>query len=175
MKHLILLLALCSTASFGQSIKKGPGNSVTIFSKDGTSINIPVIGRSTEYTPTFAGFGTATGVSFEYAQTSDRISVRGVFNLGTPTGSTATLTLPNGWTSQKLRIVGRWYRDVTGGSTRKAGTLFIAAGSNVIRFASDDYTAGPTPFDSGLIGTDIAGTGNRLVIDATEIVITQLK
>lgn len=140
----------------------------------GTIIAAAPIGTTKSYTPTISGFGTATSVSFEYAQTSDRISLKGVFTTGTPTAVTANITLPNSYTSTRLRIVGRWYRDVTGGATRKAGTIFTAAGSNVLRFANDDYTASPTPFDSGLLGSDVAGASNRLVIDCNDLVIDQL-
>lgn len=70
MKHLILLLALCSTASFGQSIKKNADGTGQVFFKDGSSGKISlgakevilVTGSATAWVNTVAQEGGNAGI-----------------------------------------------------------------------------------------------------------------
>jgi len=47
------------------------------------------------YTPTIAGCGTVSGVSFRWMQTGNHIYVKGFFTTGTNTANAVTVTLPN--------------------------------------------------------------------------------
>jgi len=52
----------------------------------------------TSYTPTFTGFGTASGVSFYYSRDGANLKVSGVFTSGTSTATEAQISLPSGLT-----------------------------------------------------------------------------
>lgn len=134
-----------------------------------------VVGPTLSYTPTLAGFGTVTSVDFDYAQSGDTIAfIKGVWTNGTVTGDTATITLPNNWTAAEAKVVGRWFRNISSASARKSGTIYTAAGSNLLRFASDDYTSAAQPFDSSLVGNAVAGNTNQMVVDIGAITVNQL-
>jgi hypothetical protein len=59
----------------------------------------------TSYTPTFTGFGTPTGVEFEYRQVGENYEIRGKFVAGTTTATEARISLPTGATSAGTSII----------------------------------------------------------------------
>ncbi len=59
---------------------------------------IPTITNWASYTPTLVGFGTPTNVNFNWKQIGDTVYVSGVFRMGTTTGVSATISLPNSFT-----------------------------------------------------------------------------
>lgn len=56
------------------------------------------------YTPTFAGFGTVTNVSFFWCQIGDTIFIRGTLKTATTAASTASFTIPSGKTIDTTKI-----------------------------------------------------------------------
>lgn len=135
---------------------------------------VPTITPVTSYTPTISGFGTATSVNFEYWQTGEVVSIRGTWTNGTVAGTTASISLPNSWTAAENKIVGRWYRQVAVGTTRKAGTLYSSVGSNLLQFASDDYTSTTAPYNDSLAGNAVSGNTNEMVVVIDGVLINQL-
>lgn len=61
--------------------------------------NAPLITGRQAYTPAFTGFGTPTGVSFEWFQVGSSVHIEGRFTTGTPTGVEARISLPNNYIS----------------------------------------------------------------------------
>lgn len=57
------------------------------------------------YTPTFTGFGTPTGVEFEYRQVGGNYEIRGKFTSGTSTATEARVSLPNSATSAGTSVI----------------------------------------------------------------------
>ena len=60
------------------------------------SVSAPARADWQAYTPTLTGFGTATGVSFQYARDGDTLLVKGSFTIGTTSATLASITLPSG-------------------------------------------------------------------------------
>ncbi len=56
------------------------------------------------YTPTFTGFGTATGISFQSRRIGDSLHVHGVFTTGTVTGVAAKISLGFNGTDSNVTI-----------------------------------------------------------------------
>lgn len=90
---------------------------------DGTS-------RKTSYTPTVTGFGTVTDVDFKYNRIGTKIHVYGRFKTGTPTATTAKVSLPSGlnlastaYTTNRNRV-GLFHSQGT------SATAIFAAGGN---------------------------------------------
>ncbi len=52
----------------------------------------------TSYTPTVTGVGTISSLQFLWSVNNDLVSIRGYFTCGTPSASTLTVSLPNGYT-----------------------------------------------------------------------------
>lgn len=65
---------------------------------------IPTYSACAAYTPTFAGFGTATNVSFFWYQVGDTIFIRGTLKTATTAASTASFTIPSGKTIDTTKI-----------------------------------------------------------------------
>lgn len=59
----------------------------------------------TAYTPTFSNFGTVTNSSFYYRVIGKTLQVKGSFQIGTPTASAASVTIPGGFTIDNAKIV----------------------------------------------------------------------
>lgn len=65
------------------------------------AVNFGQVGTQTDwaaYTPTLAGVGTASAVSFFWRQIGNTVYVKGFFTTGTCTGTTVSATLPNSTT-----------------------------------------------------------------------------
>jgi hypothetical protein len=69
------------------------------------SIEIPTITDWASYTPTFTGFGTATGIEMQYRQNGQNVEIKGKFVAGTPTAVEARVSLPNSYTSASTSII----------------------------------------------------------------------
>jgi hypothetical protein len=106
------------------------------------------IGNWKAYTTTLAGVGTATGLSATYRENGSSLDGLGLFTTGTVAASTATLTLPTGFTSLVggSIVVGKWERDNTSANTPKSGTLVAVNGSATIYFCSDGAVGTLSPF-----------------------------
>ncbi len=62
---------------------------------NGSSNNSYIMTDWASYTPTIAGVGTPSNVSFYWRQVGNEIFVTGTFTMGTVSGSTLSVTLPN--------------------------------------------------------------------------------
>lgn len=58
-----------------------------------------------QYTPTFSGFGTPTGVEAFYRRVGDSIEIRAKFTSGTTTSAEPRVGLPSGLTSDSAKIL----------------------------------------------------------------------
>lgn len=137
----------------------------------------------TAYTPTIAGFGTAASVDFVWARSGQSIWIRGSFVSGTSTAVTGTVTLP-GTINQTggSRHAGIVYGNITTtatatpGATRGPWTVVLGSGgnSNKLLFVKQaDLDAAGVGFADN--GDDLALSGNRVVIDAGPIPITEFQ
>jgi hypothetical protein len=117
----------------------------------------PVISRGETYTPTLTGFGTTTVNKFIWRQSGEWLEIEGSFVAGTPTASTAALTLPNGYTWDTSYYTDRHVVGFAGRNASQATSWGVAvnfdASSNVLNFT----TAG----GAGVAGA--AATGSSMV------------
>jgi hypothetical protein len=94
----------------------------------------PLIGPWTSYTPTFTGFGTVTSVETKWRQVGSNIEISGSFITGTVSASTASITLPNSYTTAgtsvipSLQVAGVYQRNASNGN----GLILIEANSTTI-------------------------------------------
>ncbi len=129
----------------------------------------PAITDWTAYTPTFAGFGTTTGVSAYYRRVGDSVDIVVNFTAGTVTGSTASVSLPSGMTidSNKAgsgnREYGKFYRSIATGSVAKQGVIKGVGGNSLLTFGYDDYTASVNP------ANDSTGSGTLNTSDSASL------
>jgi len=106
-----------------------------------------LITGATAYTPTISNFGTAANVNFQYKQVGDELIIQGFFTTGTVVATTASITLPAGFTINASRYsnsgnaVGNYGTNKAGGT----GTMLVDPVTN-----------------SGLLyfGPNQTGTGN---------------
>jgi len=119
------------------------------------------------YTPTVTGFGTLASQQFQSRRVGDSLEVRGVLVTGTPTGSTASVTLGfngsnNNVTADTAKIGGGGYSNNTSIGTawtqNNSSTYFGVEPvlvSNTIQFGIQASTANPTSTaaGSGMIGS----------------------
>jgi len=68
------------------------------------SFGIPAI-DTTAYTPTFTGLGTAANVTFSWSRVADKLFIFGRLDAGTVSGTTATFTLPTGYTVASSTLI----------------------------------------------------------------------
>jgi len=83
-----------------------------------------VVGEWQSYTPTLTGFGSAVK-NFYWRQCGDSIEIQATLQAGTPTGSTASFTLPNSWTAASIAAAASSYSSIGFWNTNQAA----AAGS----------------------------------------------
>ncbi len=131
------------------------------------------LSRSISYTPTVAGCGTVSSVAFQYDRAGEKASGTGIFTCGTVAGSAASFTLPYSWLANETRVIGRWIRVNSTGTTRKTGPLFSTATSNVIQFGSDDYTTAASPL-TALLGNTAFSNSDVVYVNFNGIVISDL-
>lgn len=132
-----------------------------------------VVQASTSFTPTIAGCGTAASVGFQYNRVGETLNLTGVFTCGTVAGSAASFTLPNSWNANETRVVGRWNRVNSTGTTRKSGPLFATVATNTIQFGSDDYTTAASPL-TALLGNSAFSNSDVVYVELRGLVITDI-
>ena len=116
------------------------------------------------YTPTIVGFGTPTSVTFEWRRVGDSAEIKGRFQSGTSTAVAASISLPNGITTDAAKIpnnanVGEWKTNstatsgflFTGGATSNTLSLSIAGGINQNNGSAIAASGGWVIFNSFLI------------------------
>ena len=130
-----------------------------------------VTGAWTSYTPAITGFGTPTGVDFQFRVIGDSVEINGTFTSGTPTAVEAQLSLPNSGavlstSVSPITIAGLWIRGVI--NTNHGGAILITAGDVFINFGSTS-TFGSTSVNSMLPvnGNTMASSGDEVVVHAT--------
>ena len=127
-----------------------------------------IIDAWTQYTPTFTGFGTATSVSIWSRRVGGNLEVRGAFVTGTPSGSTAAMTLGYQGTNAnvtisstvmdaQIQIIGMVAQGTVGAASWYCLGL---QGSGSMNFSSQDSgkTALTTQAGSVIFGTSEAVT-----------------
>lgn len=128
------------------------------------------------YVPVITGFGTVSNVQLQWKRTGDTLSIRGRFTAGTVAALLASIPLPNSRvvasTANGTEVKGRWYRENSSASTRKAGNLIFSGGATSINFGSDDYTSTISPVSGGGInGNIVCGNGDTIFIEIEGIPI----
>lgn len=120
------------------------------------------------YTPTITGFGTVTGVSLSWARDGAFLKVSGNFTTGTPTGVTASISLPSGLVISSIvpsaTHRGVWLRDVVNAS--KGGFMVASSGGTTLTFSPLDTISGSSagPLNTTL-GSASAGAGERISVE----------
>lgn len=121
----------------------------------------------TPYTPTLAGFGTPSIDTVVWRRVGDTLQVSYRFTAGTVDGNTAVISIPTGLLADNVKFtnrpVGRWFRNNSSATTRKAGNHYLVGSIDRVNvyFGSDDYTAAASPA-SNLAGNVVASTGELL-------------
>lgn len=125
---------------------------------------------SIAYTPTVTGLGTIAGVQVGWRQVGNFLEVSGRITAGTPTGATASISLPTGLVIDTSKIVtdeivGDWNWVNATASTRKRGDLFTQVGTSttLIYFGNDDYTTAASPLVA-IVGSSLVSTGTVVPI-----------
>ena len=85
------------------------------------SATLPIISNWISYTPTVSSFGTVSAVDFKYRRVGDTIEVVGTFTSGTPTATTAAVSLPTGLSIDTNKVLGS--------KRTQIGTAIRASGS----------------------------------------------
>jgi hypothetical protein len=127
-------------------------------------------GAWTAWTPTFAGLGSVTGVLMKYRTVgTDSIEIEGVFQIGTPSGTTASFTLPGSYAAKSDYDTAN---PVVGIALHNAATVYffslvVNPSDTKVYFGSIANTAFTA--NSKRTGTDLFGTGELILIPATTI------
>lgn len=139
------------------------------------NVSIPLI-QTFNTVPSINNFGTVTNAAFNWTIVGDRLVGNGRWTNGTVAASTATFTLPNGWTSNvpgsDLYVCGRWERGVGTATTVKNGSLMCQTGNGTIYLTLDDYTTAAGP-GAGANANAISANSNTMYVWFS-IPITQL-
>jgi hypothetical protein len=123
------------------------------------------------YTPTFGGFGTATGINFWWKRSGDSISIRGKWTAGTTTGAFATVSLPSGMTIDITRNPTR--REV--GTTTYWATsgqdwaVMAAGGDSAFTFGGKSGASNPA---TDVVGSTMASSSVVLSLNVVDLPIT---
>ena len=129
---------------------------------DITQANVPISDWQA-YTPTFTAFGTVSTVESFWRRIGDSIHLRIKFTSGTATGSTAQITLPNGYVIDSTKTPSKRASGygVTSGTANSGGhTLLGTGGNNYVTIGRDANVA-----TTDLAGTSIAGAGDILHLE----------
>jgi hypothetical protein len=145
---------------------------LTIYS-DGA--NWQIIERKTKtpwasYTPTFAGLGTVTITDAFWRRDGANIFIRGRIALGTTTAATATMTLPNSWTTTGFTASQSYigaFTNTTGPFNATVMSIITANAVNTLGFGVE---AGGLLVAA--IGTSVGASGNVCSFYTSAIPIT---
>lgn len=133
----------------------------------------------TAYTPTITGFGTVSDVLFYYKITQDGLSIRGKYGIGTPTATSATISLPIPVDYSKVpqpgtsatTAYGRALRGTGGSGTNKDFVLLISsANANNLLFSIADTAGAISPLNAQN-GNTLSSTGGYMSVQADDIPI----
>lgn len=126
--------------------------------------------------PTLVGFGTPTGVAFEWRRNGDSIDIRGKFTAGTSTAVEARIPLPNGYTTAgvtkipTIRKVGDFgWSQATGYLT----SVHAEPSQTYLTMGYGDSTAGQSTMTKQN-GNGLLSTGNGMTLQAWGIPIANL-
>lgn len=136
---------------------------------------LPTVTAWASYTPTFTGFGTVANVQFFWRQVGDTIFIRGVFQSGTSTATSAKFTIPSGKTIDYTKCpstvgntaqAGVYFRSVTGG---------YGANSNVGPVFADGSDTDEIFFSgSGSTGNGLAKTNGSSLVAASDYITLEM-
>lgn len=139
------------------------------------------------YTPTIVGFGTPTSVTAEWRRIGDSIEIKGRFQSGTSTAVAASISMPNGYTTDAAKIpnnanVGEWKTNstatsgflFTGGVTSNTLSLSIAGGINQNNGNAIAASGGWVIFNSFLIPITGWSSSNILSSDTDTRVVAAI-
>ncbi len=114
----------------------------------------------TDYTPTYAGLGTVTTTEMKHSRYGAVMKIQGKITLGTTTGTTASMTLPNGLTANvsATRHVGYAVFSGTTAAPVKISILASSA-SNTLNFGVINASLNAAG------GTSLGASGDVLSID----------
>lgn len=125
------------------------------------------------YTPTFTGFGTATGVDFHWRRNGENVEIRGKFSAGTPTATEAQITLPvvDGSTLavkaglSGVQSCGVHFNGVT--TNQSGGVILATSGDTYFNMNNSDQMAvGANPHNPAN-GNAVTSTGDNLTINCS--------
>lgn len=120
------------------------------------------------YSPVYTGFGVPTSVDIKFSRTGKKLKILGRFAMGTTTATTASVSLPNGWTvSNKYtssKIFGLGNRLVPTAATKNYSVI-ASPNDTTLKFSANGDTQTPNPI-SPINGTDIGSSGQELVFSA---------
>jgi hypothetical protein len=114
----------------------------------------------TDYTPTYAGFGTVTTTEMKHSRQGAIMRIQGKITLGTTTATTASMTLPGSLTANVSAIRHVGYA-VFGGTTAAPVKIAVLASSasNTLNFGVINASL------SAAGGTSIGSSGDVLSLD----------
>jgi hypothetical protein len=118
------------------------------------STNIP----TTAFTPTTTGFGTTASNQCSYDRVDNKMNIDCLFQIGTATATTASVTLPLGvtiGTFTNYSIVGKWVINNGTANLAKQGAVLAKAGETSLKFSYDNYNIAFDPL-SPINGNNIA-------------------
>lgn len=99
----------------------------------------------TQYLPTFGGFGTVTNVSILSKKNSRERIIFGKFTAGTPSGDTATITIPSGITCGGLTSTRCLVGDIVRAAVSDTYRLYGVQGTNTLRIGTGAAGHGDIP------------------------------
>lgn len=123
----------------------------------------------TAYTPTFVGFGTATGISFESRQVGEEIEVRGVFTSGTSTAVAASITLPTTAVAVASNTIlrGSISRALATATTNKDYTAILTSSSSTLINIGIRENPSSSSASSAETGSNLASSGHVIHVNFT--------
>lgn len=123
----------------------------------------------TAYTPTFTGFGTVTVLYGRWKRVGDSIMVESKVTVGTPTATTASISVPSGLTFNTFYTPirtgnGLWLRDLA--TAFSSGSMLVNTGNgDVFYFGGvfNNAVVNPLAIQNG---DGVIATGNNMAISA---------
>jgi len=144
-------------------------NNVTV--TPGQLVQGAAVSGSVTYTPTIVGCASSD-IKFQWQRVGNVMNVWGRFGVGTPNGSTATLSIPSGYTIDVSnmtgsQVQGMWYNnDSSGAATIKMGTVIIpsTATGTIVNFGFGSTVSASSSF-TALTGSSLFNSGNVMEVN----------
>lgn len=127
----------------------------------------------TAYTPTLVGVGTATGVSCFWGRRGDSVLLKINFTTGTPTATTATVSLPSGLTFDTTKLntsAANLVGYSVGGSSSAAQIVLVAGTVNGTTLNFGNQSGSTNGLSAGA-GSGLFGSSQTVSFYSTEIPI----